>query len=157
MSDILNIIQTRRSTRVPFDNSHPIANEDLRQILDAGRWAPTAHNMQNFEVVVVDDPKLLAAIGNIPRSTSAVFIRENYQQLSFSEEELLRKKVGLLGTMFPPSWRNPDAKPEITSGVGKKRPVRFLPARCCSSHYTIPTGERPARKAISWASSAWGA
>jgi len=115
MSDILNIIQTRHSTRVPFDSNHPIAKEDLRQILDAGRWAPTAHNMQNFEVVVVDDPKLLTAIGNIPRSTSTVFIRENYQQLSFSEEELLRKKVGLLGTMFPPSWRNPDAKPEAAS------------------------------------------
>ena len=115
MTDILNIIQTRHSTRVPFDNSRPIAKEDLRQILDAGRWAPTAHNMQNFEVVVVDDPKLLMAIGNIQRPTSATFIRENYPQLSFSEEELLRKKVGLLGTMFPPSWRNPDAKPEITS------------------------------------------
>ena len=156
MSDILNIIQTRRSTRVPFDNSHPIANEDLRQILDAGRWAPTAHNMQNFEVVVVDDPKLLAAIGNIPRSTSAVFIRENYQQLSFSEEELLRKKVGLLGTMFPPSWRNPDAKPEITSESEEaSRPIPASPVLLL--HYTIPTGERPARKAISWASSAWGA
>jgi nitroreductase len=115
VTDILNIIQTRHSTRVPFDNSRPIAKEDLRQILDAGRWAPTAHNMQNFEVVVVDDPKLLMAIGNIQRPTSATFIRENYAQLSFSEEELLRKKVGLLGTMFPPSWRNPDAKPETAS------------------------------------------
>jgi nitroreductase len=115
MSDILNIIQTRHSTRIAFDNSRPITKEDLRQILDAGRWAPTAHNMQNFEIVVVDDPKLLTAIENIPRSTSATFIQENYQQLSFSEEELIRKKVGLLGTMFPPSWRNPDAKPEAVS------------------------------------------
>jgi len=29
------------------------------------------------------------------------------QQLSFSEEELLRKKVGLLGTWFPKEWRDP--------------------------------------------------
>jgi nitroreductase len=68
--------------------------------------------MQNFEVVVVDDLQLLEAIGAIQRPISAAFLQENYQQLSFSEEELLRKKVGLLGTTFPPSWRKPDAKPE---------------------------------------------
>jgi nitroreductase len=41
--------------------------------------------------------------------TSETFIRENYEQLSFSEAELRRKKVGLLGTMFPASWRTPGA------------------------------------------------
>ena len=100
MTDILNIIQTRHSTRVPFDSSHPISKEDLRQTLDAGRWAPTAHNMENFEVVAVDDPKLLTAIGSIPCSTSPDFIRENYAQLSFSEEELLRKRSDCWGQCF---------------------------------------------------------
>ncbi len=28
------------------------------------RWAPTAHNMQNFEVIVVDDNEVLEIIGN---------------------------------------------------------------------------------------------
>ena len=97
---------------MPFDTKHPVARKDLLKILEAGRWAPTAHNMQNFEIIVVDDEKLLESIGNIKRPISETFIRENYQQLSFSEEELLRKKTGLLGTMFPPSWRNPDFKPD---------------------------------------------
>ena len=111
MQDVLQLIQERRSLRIPFDSERPVAKEDLRQILEAGRWAPTAHNMQNFEIIIVDDKKLLEAIGNIKRPVSDTFIRENYQQLSFSEEELLRKKVGLLSTTLPPNLRTPEAKP----------------------------------------------
>jgi nitroreductase len=69
--------------------------------------------MQNFEIVVVDDRKVLEAIANIHAETSEAFVRENYEQLSFSEEELRRKKVGLLGTMFPPSWRTPGVLPRV--------------------------------------------
>jgi nitroreductase len=110
--EVLKLIQERQSARGPYDSERPVAKEDLKQILEAGRWSPTAHNMQNFEIVVVDDKKLLDAIGGIRYPVSEVFIRENYEQLSFSEEELLRKKVGILGTMFPPSWRTPGAKLE---------------------------------------------
>jgi nitroreductase len=113
MQGILKAMQERQSVRIPFDPERPVAKEDLRQILEAARWAPTAHNMQNFEVLVVDDKELLKKIGNIQSRTSAEFIRENYQQLSFSEEELLKKKVGLLGTMFPPSWKDPARLDEV--------------------------------------------
>lgn len=123
MQDILKIIQERRSVRMPFDPERPIGGQALRQILDAGRWAPTAHNMQNFEIIVVDDKKILEEIGNIKRTISEIFIQENYQQLSFSEEELLHKKVGLLGTMFPPSWRTPGVKPVAEEGRSRPFPV----------------------------------
>jgi nitroreductase len=106
MNEMLKLIEERHSSRVPFDRERPIVKEDLRQILEAARWAPTAHNMQNFEIVVVDDQELLERIGNIQSQISEAFLRENYQQLSFSEEELLQKKVGILSTMFPPSWRD---------------------------------------------------
>ncbi len=105
--DILKIIKQRQSTRGPFDPDRPISETDLIQILEAARWAPTAHNMQNFEIIVVDDKQVLDSIANLRSPVSETFIRENYQQLSFSEDELLRKKVGLLGTNFPPAMRNP--------------------------------------------------
>ena len=105
MLKVLELIRERRSDRVPFDEAKKVADEDLRQILEACRWAPTAHNMQNFQVVVVDDRILVSAIAAIRRPISPTFVRENYQQLSFSEEELQRKKVGLLGTMFPAFMR----------------------------------------------------
>jgi nitroreductase len=107
MSEILKVIRDRHSSRAPFDQGHAPSKRDLMQILEAARWAPTAHNMQNFEIVVVDDKKPLEELGNIESRISEDFLRENYQQLSFSEEELLQKKVGILGTVFPPSWRTP--------------------------------------------------
>jgi len=122
MSELLDLIRERHSTRLPFDPNRPVASEDIRQILEAGRWAPTAHNMQNFEIVVVDDPAIIEAIGKTQRPVSPVFVRENYAQLSFSEEELLRRKTGLLATMFPPAWRNPDYQPEPDSSSEAPRP-----------------------------------
>lgn len=112
MEELLQLIQTRQSTRGFFDPGRAIDKRDLQNILEAGRWAPTAHNMQNFEIIVVDDRKLLESIANLKYPTSLTFVRENYQQLSFSEDELRRKKVGILGTVFPPSWRKPNVKPE---------------------------------------------
>jgi nitroreductase len=72
--------------------------------------------MQNFEVVVVDDRGVLDELAKITTETSQTFVAENYAQLSFSEEELKRKKVGLLGLMFPPSWRTPGVAPHIEEG-----------------------------------------
>ena len=107
MKDVLEVIQERQSVRIPFDPEQPVSKQDLRQILEAMRWAPTAHNMQNFEVLVIDDKRVLDEIGNIESRISVEFLRENYQQLSFSEEELIKKKVGILGAIFPASWRDP--------------------------------------------------
>ena len=107
MSDFLKIIQERQSARVPFDPKCPVSKEDLNQILEAARWTPTAHNMQNFEIIVVDDKEVLERIGHIKSRISEEFLRENYEQLSFSREELLKKKTGILGSMFPPDWVDP--------------------------------------------------
>ena len=106
MNEVHRIIQERQSARVPFDPNQKVSKEHLLQILDAGRWAPTAHNMQNFDVVVVDDKEVLEIIGNVKSRISEVFLRENYQQLSFSKDEFITKRVGLLGTMFPESWQS---------------------------------------------------
>jgi len=112
VSDVMSLFEKRQSTRSPFDPGRAIPKEALQKILEAARWSPTAHNMQNFEVVVVDDRKLLEGIAGIKSPVSEVFIRENYEQLSFSEDELRKKKVGILGTMFPASWRTPGAAPK---------------------------------------------
>jgi hypothetical protein len=61
--------------------------------------------MQNFQIVVVDDAEALRQLGAIPAQISETFIRENYRQLSFTEAALRRRKTGILGTMFPLSWR----------------------------------------------------
>ena len=94
MSDVLDLIRNRTSARVPYDTARPVPPDSLAAVLEAARWTPTAHNMQNFEVIIVDDPAVISAIGNVRRPISETFIRENYAQLSFSEDELKRKKTG---------------------------------------------------------------
>lgn len=114
--DIREIMRDRHSMRVAFDPRRPVPEAELCAILEAARWAPTAHNMQNFEILVVDDASTLAAIGRIRTVTSQQFLRENYAQLSSSSDELRRKGTGLLATMFPPAWRSPGA---LSGGTGK--------------------------------------
>ena len=112
MSEILKIIQERQSARVAYDPNKPISKENLEKILEAARWTPTAHNMQNFDIIVVDDKAVLEKIGNIKSRISEEFLIENYQATSFSKEELMKKKTGILGAMFPPEWTDPAKIPE---------------------------------------------
>ena len=112
MRTLLDIVRDRRSARGPYDPGRAVPQPALADILEAARWAPTAHNMQNFGIIVVEDPALLARIGTIRSTPSLTFLRENYRQLAFSEEELRRRGTGLLASQFPPSWRRPDVTPE---------------------------------------------
>jgi len=112
MQELMQLIENRHSARGLFDPERAIPTEDMEKILEAARWTPTAHNMQNFEIVVVDDKHLLAAISEIKVPPNLTFIKENYPQLSFTEDELRRRKTGIMGTMFPKSWQTPDPDPE---------------------------------------------
>jgi nitroreductase len=109
MSEILDVIQARHSSRGPFDPNHPVSAASQRLILEAARWAPTPANMQNFEIIVVDSRERIDALEKIPAEMSEKFLRENYQQLSFSEQDLHAKKTGMLATDFPEAWTNPEA------------------------------------------------
>jgi nitroreductase len=120
MSEILRTIQERQSARVPYDQNRQVSREDLQKILEAAKWTPTAHNMQNFDIIVVDDKSVLEKIGSIKSKISEEFLRENYEQLSFSKEELLKKKTGILGSMFPPEWVDPE---KIHEAVKKASPM----------------------------------
>ena len=108
--DLLRLIKERKSSRGPFDEHRPLDPAVLRAILEAAAWAPTAHNMQNFEIVVVDDKSVLAKLGELESSVSPDFLRENYAQLSFSEEELKSRKTGILANQFPPAWLTEEAR-----------------------------------------------
>jgi nitroreductase len=118
MSNVSKVIRERQSTRVPFDPRKRIGRDALEQIVEAARWAPTLHNMQNFEIIAVDDKEVLKELGRIRSPASETFVRENYHQLSFSKKELLQKKVGILGTYFPPAWRDPARFGEV---LGEER------------------------------------
>jgi len=99
MSVIFKNIKERRSDRTTYDLKRPITKQDLMKILEAARWAPSPHNMQNFEMIIVDDVKLLKSIqGGYQRPSSSFhkrLQRNGHDAYASSEEELLRKKYGI--------------------------------------------------------------
>src|SRR5678816_4652821 len=105
-----HLIETRHSSRLPFDPAWRVNEHELAGIVEAARWAPTAHNMQNFRLVVVDDPRTLDELGRLRAPVSPVFIAENYRLLSWSVEELEQRGVGLLATSLPSSWTSDPAR-----------------------------------------------
>jgi nitroreductase len=120
MSEVLKNIQERQSARAAFDPNRPVSKENLKQLLEAAKWTPTAHNMQNFEIIVIDDKDVLEQLGNIKSHISEDFLRENYEQLSFSREELEKTKTGILASGFPPDWVNPS---KMTQVVRESPPI----------------------------------
>jgi nitroreductase len=53
--ELLSIIRNRRSIRT-YENK-PVEEEKIQMILEAGRWAPSAGNLQDIEYIVVKDPE----------------------------------------------------------------------------------------------------
>lgn len=53
--DVLKCIRERRSIR--SYTSEPVEKEKLLKILEAGRWAPSSGNVQNWRFIVIEDDK----------------------------------------------------------------------------------------------------
>lgn len=61
--DTFNTIKTRRSIRMYADK--PIKKADLEHLIDAGRYATTARNVQPWEFIVVTERATLKKLGTI--------------------------------------------------------------------------------------------
>lgn len=56
--------------------SDPVAEEDLRYLIDAATMAPTAQNQQGWAFIVVTDPVQRRAIGEIYRDLGRRYVRD---------------------------------------------------------------------------------
>jgi len=54
--DFISIIKNRRS--IKEYSSKEVSNELLSRILEAGRWAPSAHNAQPWRFITIRDPSM---------------------------------------------------------------------------------------------------
>lgn len=106
---LLALIRRRHSSRGEFNPDRNIAKPILARILEAARWAPTPNNMQNFQIVVVDDPETLTLISALSAEMSEAYLKENYALLSANEAELRVKKTGTLAGIYPRAWVDPEA------------------------------------------------
>lgn len=65
MEDILHIITSRRSVR--NYKKEKIKEEEIKKVLEAGRWAPSASNNQPWRFIVVDDEEQIKKIGEVAK------------------------------------------------------------------------------------------
>lgn len=69
-TDIFNVIGSRRSIR-KYKNKK-VEDEKLNQVLEAGRLAPSAKNMQDWRFIVVKDKKLRKSLVSAAANQSFV-------------------------------------------------------------------------------------
>ncbi len=62
VNDFINIIKSRRSIRSYLPEQ--IKEEELQAILEAGSWAPSAHNTQPWHFTVIQNKELIDYISN---------------------------------------------------------------------------------------------
>lgn len=70
--DLLEAIKGRRSIRA-FKNEE-VSVEDVKRLVDAARWAPSAGNMQPWEFIVVRKPEIKKAL--VEAALGQDFIKE---------------------------------------------------------------------------------
>src|SRR5512136_2361800 len=68
--NVIDAIASRRSVR--RFSSRPIEDDKLTRILEAGRLAPSARNMQDWKFVVVKDPGLRRKLAEAARNQDFV-------------------------------------------------------------------------------------
>jgi nitroreductase len=62
-SDFIELIKSRRSIRRYQDK--PISNELLQKLLEAAHWAPSAHNSQPWEFIILKDEEAKRRIAEV--------------------------------------------------------------------------------------------
>ena len=87
--DIYEAIEKRRTVRVFKKGA---TEEQLRRIIVAGSRAPSAGNRQSWEFVVVDDPKIIAQLGEIKYRLNRKFTPDEGETQKEIEEAALNQK-----------------------------------------------------------------
>lgn len=68
--EMIEAIKTRRSIRQYKDK--PIPKDVLEKLVDVGRFAPTARNVQPWEFIVITSPETLKKIGELAENARFV-------------------------------------------------------------------------------------
>jgi len=63
MNEVINVIKQRRSVRAYQEKQ--LQEHELQAILEAGLWAPSAHNSQPWHLTVIQDPELIRHMSDV--------------------------------------------------------------------------------------------
>ena len=98
--DFQELVKFRRSSRWLFSKK-PIPDADLRKILEAARFAPTPHNCQPFEIIVVKDRDIIRQISKVEFRLDKNAVDGHFYWTRFTREELESKKDGVYVDVLP--------------------------------------------------------
>ncbi len=73
---LYSFLRSRRSVRV-FSGKN-VSREELEKLIDIARYAPTGHNSQNFEFLVIQQKEIIRHLGQ----NTAIFFGNLYKMLS---------------------------------------------------------------------------
>lgn len=77
--DFIEFIRERRSHRAFLDKKIP--KEHLKKLIDTVRYAPTGHNDQTVEIVIVENPERRKKLSNLAVDFMAGSLKENEKKL----------------------------------------------------------------------------
>lgn len=69
MTDLIELIKTRRTIRAYKDERVP--EELINKVLEAGRWAPSAHNLQPWKFVVINSREKIIKLAGLLEDEAA--------------------------------------------------------------------------------------
>jgi len=105
--------------------------------------------LQNFEILVVDDTKLLETLGKIESHISEEFIQGTISSSRF-RKGVTSKEGRIIGTMFPPTWTDPAKVDEaVRRDFVLNRTIRGSPMLLIVIY--DPKKRAPASRVMCWA------
>ncbi len=113
--NVLDAIESRRAVK-HYDPDHKLSPEQLQQLLNAARCAPTAFNIQHTRFVVVEDPVL----------------REQIRQVSWDQAQVTEASVLIVVCADLKAWeKQPDRYWRNAPG-----PVKDMMLNAIEGYYT---------------------
>jgi nitroreductase/NAD-dependent dihydropyrimidine dehydrogenase PreA subunit len=79
-ADFIQLIRERRSHRAFLDKKIP--KEHLRKLIDTVRYAPTGHNDQTVEIILVENPERRKKLSDLAVDFEAGALKENEKKLN---------------------------------------------------------------------------
>ena len=79
--NVFDAIRHRRSYRDEFQN-RPLDTDDLNQLIEAARWAPSPFNVQPWELLIIQEPEGKAALAEVTETA----IVEQFKDAKFLDD-----------------------------------------------------------------------
>ena len=98
-----DVIRKRRSVR-KFEPSRAVDRDVLSRIVDCGRWAPSGANVQCWDFIVVDDPKMRDAVTGVFQKQAQRLV-DHAKGFPAVKKTYLANTVAIIIVLGDPRWK----------------------------------------------------